>query len=66
MTHHSTKNSTRTGTQRGSGFHGRFYGAPIFGCKTAQVGETLRELTRVRLVLKNTLCNGAKNCAKTR
>ena len=28
--------------------------------------ETLRELTRVRLVLENTLCNGAKNCAKTR
>ena len=47
-------------------FHGRFYGWPIFSCKTAQLGVTLRELAQVRLALKNTLCNAMKTCAKTR
>jgi hypothetical protein len=31
-----------------------------------QFGATLRELTQVRLALKNTLRNGVKSCAKTR
>jgi len=51
---------------RGQDFHGLFYGPPIFGCKTVQVSETLRELTQVRLALKNTLRSGVKNCANTR
>src|SRR5262249_13322656 len=40
-----------------------FCGRTIFRCKTAQFGATARELAQVRLVLKNTVCNGAKICA---
>jgi hypothetical protein len=43
-----------------------FYGAPIFCCKTAQFGATLRELTQVRPSLKNTLRKTVKACANTR
>src|SRR6266436_4763741 len=51
---------------RAQNFHGRFYGWPIFSCKTAHLGVTLRELAQVRLALKNTLCNAMKTCEKTR
>ena len=47
-------------------FHGGFYGALIFCCKTAQFCVTPRESVCGRPALKNRLRNSAKSCAKTR
>jgi hypothetical protein len=41
-----------------------FYGSTIFGCKTAQLSETLRESVCSGLTSENRLRNSAKICAK--
>jgi|GEM_PF-4540711 len=42
-----------------------FYGAELFGCKTAQLSEAPRKSVWLALALKNRLRNIAKTCAKT-
>jgi hypothetical protein len=43
-----------------------FYGLEKICCKTAQIGETLRTSSWMRVTLRDTLRNVAKNSAKTR
>jgi hypothetical protein len=51
--------------KNGRAFTVGFYGQRIFCCKTAQICETWRESDSLGLPMKNTLCNAAKNCAKS-